>query len=168
MMLFFSHLGRIHDNVEAAAMCLVAFDVNEVTGQLDEFYHQRHIFVHGKIMPLKFHVDGTVEMPVLSRYNDDPKGWNHKLRNWPDVLKMKMEKITETLTKLFWELMPVLTDIFGKFTKTIKEELAKGPYEIKFETIYDAGKGNMGSSGQGAASIYGSIIPANINTSGSF
>ena len=47
LLLFFTHLGRIKDNVEEASTCLLSIDVKQTTSLLDEFYHKRHTLVHG-------------------------------------------------------------------------------------------------------------------------
>jgi hypothetical protein len=167
ILLFFSHVGRIRDNITDAATCLLNIDIKKLEEQFDGFYHTRHIPVHGRIIPIIFKRNGEVEMPVLSKNDEDPTGWNHKTNNWPDILHMPSESINSATQQLFWELIQLLVDVFGRFADNISEELNSKGLELKFE--YNTNQtGVSGYRQKTAASIYGISLSDGRHGSSSF
>lgn len=156
LLLFFTHLGRIRDNVKEASKIL-SIEVTETTNLLEEFYHKRHILVHGQMLPIIFKNTGEILLPVLSKSGTDIKGWYDKEHSWKDVVRLPTEELNNTASTLFWELLPKLEEIFGKFKKTIETELNKNNFKLNFENnIYsNVQKHGSGSSSTIAASIYG-------------
>ncbi len=151
---FYKNVGGIRDNVIAAAKCL-NIDPNPIDKQFDEFYHQRHIPIHGRIMPIIFKSNGEIDMPVLSKNDEDPTGWNHKIHNWPDILSMPVKSINSTTNELFWKYLQLIVDVFGRFEKSIVDELASMGVVLKFEYTVSP-DGMSGSSGyDGAIDVYG-------------
>jgi len=133
LLLFFTHLGRIRDNTVAASKCLLNSQPNDIANVLEEFYHKRHILVHGKMLPILFHSNGNISIPLLSRSTEDQAGWNHKFHNWRDLGFLPTEHLSLTIVQLFYELLAKLNHIFGQFEKSIASELKAGRYELKFE-----------------------------------
>lgn len=157
LMLFFTHLGRIRDNVREASTCLLNLDESETTGLLDEFYHKRHILVHGKSLPIILKPNGEISLPVLSTNTVDAVGWYHKLNSWQDAAVLPNESVANTVNKLYWDLLPKLEEVFGKFRKKIEEELNEGNYKLKFENILFTGITRLGSGSvnPNVVSVYG-------------
>ena len=93
-------------------------------------------------------------MPVLSKNDEDPAGWNHKVNNWPDILSMPIKNLNETTTQLFWQLLPLLNDIFGNFEDVISAELKQGGFELQFK-YGDNQAGFSGFSPKTAVNVYG-------------
>jgi len=154
LLLFFTHLGRIRDNVEDASTCLLNTNTKEITVILDEFYHKRHILIHGKMIPIIFKSSGEILIPVLSKTGVDISGWNHKQHNWADISNMNTESLETTVTQLYWDLLPKLTEIFGHFKSKVEVELNDGNFNI----AYDRSKvptGLFGSSGYSGVDVYG-------------
>ena len=81
LMLFFTHLGRIRDNLVEATKCLINPNVNEVKSQLEDFFYKRHILVHGKTIPIIFKSNGEILLQVLSKNSNDKSGWNLRESN---------------------------------------------------------------------------------------
>ena len=99
LLLFFSNLGRINDNLIEAGK---HFAVNAITQSLAELYHKRHIIVHGSIIPIIFHESGDLYIPHLSKSSSDTIGWNHKEHNWNDITLLRSETIEISLSDLFF------------------------------------------------------------------
>lgn len=153
ILLFFAHIGRIRDNVKAAATCLLNIDIKELEERFDEFWHKRHIPIHGRILPIVYKENGDLEMPVLSKNDEDPAGWNHKINNWPDILSMPIKSIKETTNELFWQMMPLLVDTFGKFEKSISKELSQKELMLKY--IFSSGESGISCNDVQAVDVYG-------------
>ena len=154
ILVFFAHLGRIRDNTLAAGNCLLNINIKALDERFSEFYHQRHIPIHGRILPIVYKENGEIEMPVLSKKDEDPAGWNHKVNNWPDILSMPIKNLNETTTQLFWQLLPLLNDIFGNFEDVISAELKQGGFELQFK-YGDNQAGFSGFSPKTAVNVYG-------------
>ena len=154
ILLFFSHVGRIRDNITDAAACLDNINIKKIEDQFDELYHKRHIPIHGRIIPITFKRSGEVEMPVLSKNDEDPTGWNHKINNWPDILHMPSESINSATQQLFCELMPLLVDIFGRFADCISEELNSKGLKLTFQYNTDR-TGESGFNYGSRVNVYG-------------
>lgn len=120
---FFAHLGRIRDNAIHASECLVNMDLNLPVELLSEFYHKRHIVVHGKTLPIVFTQNGKALIPNLSKDTIDRAGWNHKYDNWSNVIDYSIELAGETLESLFQCLMSKINSLFSKLKEKIKDEL---------------------------------------------
>lgn len=133
LLLFFTHFGRIRDNVRDASKCLFKAPVSEITNQLEEFYHKRHILVHGKMIPLLITSDNNISIPILSKSTEDQSGWNHKFHTWSDAGSLPTENIGVTITQLYSELLAKLIHIFGQFEKIIITELSLGGFSLQFE-----------------------------------
>ena len=84
----------------------------------------------------------------------DPGGWYHKINNWPDIFDMPRQSISGATNKLFWELLPILNDIFGSFEDVINKELNKEGLKLKFE-YYDHQHGFSGANSKEAVDVYG-------------
>lgn len=151
LLLFFTHLGRIRDNVKDATRCLLNLSETETTSKLDEFYHKRHILVHGITLPIKIKTDGEILIPVLSRNSADTVGWYNKEHSWQDIMDLETESIYITIQLLYCELLPKLVEIFGKFNKKIIDELNANNYILKFEYII---KNDIKNNGSGSCAIY--------------
>jgi len=154
ILIFFAHLGRIRDNSLAAGKCLLNINNTALDERFSEFYHQRHIPIHGRILPLVYKENGEIEMPVLSKNDEDPAGWNHKVNNWSDILSMPIKNLTETTTQLFWQLLPLLNEIFGNFEDVISAELNQGGFELEFKYGVNQA-GFSGFSPKTAVNVYG-------------
>jgi len=133
LLLFFTHIGRINDNIVSASSCLTNSNTKDVADSLSELYHKRHILVHGKLIPIAFETNGKISLPILSKGGVDITGWNHKQHNWQDMTAMKTESVAITLSQLYWELLPKLVDIFAKFKSDITKELTLLGLSLKFE-----------------------------------
>jgi len=157
LMLFFTHLGRIRDNVQEASTCLLNHNEAETTGLLDEFYHKRHLVVHGKAIPIILKPGGEISLPVLSTNTVDVSGWYHKLNSWQDAAKLPNETVANTISKLYWDLLPKIEEVFGKFKKKIAQELNDGGYKLEFENKQFIGQTRIGSGSinPNAVSVYG-------------
>jgi hypothetical protein len=165
ILLFFTHIGRIRDNIKAAAICLTVIDIKKLDKQFDEFYHKRHIPVHGRIMPILFTENEEPKMPVLSKNDEDRSGWNHKINDWPDISTIKAQSINSTMQELFWSLLELLKNVFGAFENAILKELNTGGFQLKFEYIPNDQIGISGFSNK-PINVYGVINP-NTNYSSS-
>jgi hypothetical protein len=132
LLLFFTHLGRIMNNIEEAS-ALLGLKESETSDLLKEFYHKRHILVHGKMLPIIFKKTGEILLPVLSKNGTDITGWYHKEHSWSDVVQLPTIEVSKTASTLFWELLPKLEQIFGVFKNTIETELSNRGLKIKFE-----------------------------------
>lgn len=160
LLLFFTHLGRIMNNIEEASSLLDLKEA-ETSHLLKEFYHKRHILVHGKMLPIIFKQNGEILLPVLSKNGTDITGWYHKEHSWPDVVLLPTLELNQTASTLFWELLPKLEEIFGQFKKTIETELSRGNFKLKFEhNIYQDiqrhGSGSFNKTASSTAvSVYG-------------
>src|SRR5437868_9070871 len=95
------------------------------------------------MIPIIFKSSGEILLPVLSRTGVDVAGWNHKEQNWADISNMNTESLETTVTQLYWDLLPKLTEIFGNFKSKIQVELDTG----NFNLAYDRSKVQAGSSG---------------------
>lgn len=156
LLLFFTHLGRIMNNVEEASMLLDIAE-SETSNLLKEFYHKRHILVHGKMLPIIFKQTGEILLPELSKNGTDITGWYHKEHTWNDIVLLPTQELNQTASTLFWELLPKLEEIFGKFKKKIEAELIGNNFNLKFENnIYsDIQRHGSGFSSTIPVSIYG-------------
>lgn len=157
LILFFSCLGRIRDNIQEASRCLLNIDENETTALLDEFYHKRHLVVHGKMIPIILNSNGEISLPILSKSTVDVTGWYHKINSWQDVSQFSTETIGNTTQKLYWDLLPILEQIFGIFRKSIESELTEGNFVLKYDTIdyKEEIRYGSGSYASGTVSVYG-------------
>lgn len=153
LLLFFTHLGRIRDNIKEASTCILNVGVKLTTSLLDEFYHKRHILVHGKTLPIIFKSSGEILLPVLSKNGIDISGWNHKEHAWGDVVSLPIESIQTTVSQLYWELLSKLTQIFGEFRTKIKDELNQNSLKL----VFDRTQTNVQTFGSGsnAVDVYG-------------
>lgn len=145
LLLFFTHLGRIRDNIKHAAECLLLIDSNKVTNILDEFYHKRHLFVHGKTIPIRLKSNGEPVLPILSSDGLDSTGWNHKNNMWDDTAQLETQTIEVTVMQLFWDLLGKLQHIFALFSEKIKDELSKNKYQLQFSYFNSYEIKNFGS-----------------------
>lgn len=165
LLLFFTHLGRIRDNVESASTCLLHAKTKETTSILDEFYHKRHILVHGKTLPIVFRNSGEIFVPTLSKNGTDISGWNHKEHKWEDISHMPQESLEITVTQLYWELLAKLIEVFGIFKKEIDEELNNENLKLIFDRTNEGvfsgrsgvsgSHGSSGNAGSCGADVYG-------------
>lgn len=146
LLLFFTHLGRIHDNAIHASACLIKSDSSEIEKLLDEFYYQRHLLVHGKLIPIKRNFDKGILIPILGKSNTDQSGWNHKLHDWEDINNIPNQNVNETISEIYWKLLSKIECVFGLYKEKIVEELEANKYTLKFERIKPITTFNSGSS----------------------
>jgi hypothetical protein len=160
LLLFFTHLGRIMNNIEDASSLLDLKEA-ETSDLLKEFYHKRHILVHGKMLPIIFKETGEILLPVLSKNGTDITGWYHKEHSWQDIVLLPTLEANQTATTLFWELLPKLEEVFGQFKKEIEIQLSGQNFKLKFEhNIYSNlqrhGSGSfIPTASNSAVSVYG-------------
>ncbi|MBX9893176.1 MAG: hypothetical protein K2Y12_12710 [Chitinophagaceae bacterium] len=158
LLLFFTHLGRITNNVEEAS-ALLGLKETETSNLLKEFYHKRHILVHGKMLPIIFKSEGEILIPVLSKNGTDLTGWYHKEHSWLDIVSLPTLEVGQTASKLFWDLLPKLEEIFGVFKKVIEADLGKQGLKLKFEhNIHNNIQGSGSGSFDNKASNCGIVM----------
>lgn len=160
ILLFFTHIGRINDNLLAASSCLLGSSFSKIEKSFAILYHKRHIPVHGRVLPIIYIPDSVPQIPTFSVSTTDKLGWYHKTNNWPDVFDLPKQSVNEATTKLYWELLSLVKEAFGLFEKSINEELTNGDFKLQFE--YNCKEPNPLIT---CTSIYG--IDLNLNPEGS-
>lgn len=82
------------NNIEEASS-LLDLKETETSDLLKEFYHKRHILVHGKMLPIIFKQTGEILLPVLSKNGTDITGWYHKEHSWKDIVSLPTLEVNQ-------------------------------------------------------------------------
>ena len=68
IMTFQAYSGRLRDNMGKCFLIMVNNDKSEeVHKRLDTFYHQRHVFIHGKKVPFTIDSDKLFQIPEIKK-----------------------------------------------------------------------------------------------------
>jgi len=125
LLLFFTHLGRISDNLQDASTYLKTSIAKQVRNTLKKIYYKRNVIVHGKSIPMMYKSDGTISIPVIAISSDDPSGWNHVGNTpWTRAKHLNNEALSKTISQLYHELLSITNNIFGEFKIIISNDLA--------------------------------------------
>jgi hypothetical protein len=159
--LFFFFIGRIRDMTIKASSDL-GHDTSTLNAALKKFYEARSIIIHGKKIPV--HVDdiGLLKMPMLQTIDIKGHAWNDKAHLWADATDMQDGYVSDTCEAYFSELMGLVNNEYGKFYKTIKEELQSLSIQLKFDRskevkdmdIPESSGTTRGMSGSSGVDIY--------------
>lgn len=133
LLLFFAHLGRTRDNILSAAQCLLNIDLSGIETSLSEFYHKRNVIVHGQMLPIAFKANGEIIIPLLSKNSSDTLRWHDTEHIWTNFPSLPTERLTVTISQLYWELLSKTNNIFGTFEKVIKTELKTTKSKIRVQ-----------------------------------
>ena len=64
---FQAYAGRLRDNMEACYLAISnPYESKIATNSLEEFYHARHVFIHGKKVPFGIDKDGLFKISNIS------------------------------------------------------------------------------------------------------
>ncbi len=162
LLLFFSHVGRIIDNLENASK-IIGLDFSRYS-ELRSYIEKRNIVIHGTKIPILLHGNGLIEIPIISGVESNPKEWHDKKNKWEDIRILDKDNIESTFSCFFYEFIPKVDGLFGCLYKNIKSELEQSDCKIYFEysTIE-----SFETGGKSDSSVSFSTSGSS-NTSGSF
>lgn len=110
VMAFYAHSGRVRDNL-GKCFTLIGNPAKsaEAHAELDPFYQERHIYVHGKKVPFGFDESGLPKLASDFKKNDK---WNsvtkEDLNYTSEILIKHSEELTKKVNSL---LMSMVSDV---------------------------------------------------------
>ena len=110
-MVFYAHLGRIHDMVEKIAGKLKRPDLVK---RFEEYWKQRHIVLHGPKIPLKC-INNVITVPTLG---NGIRSWNDKM-SWEELGRADFKQINECVTLILREIEPELDRFIAEIRKQL-------------------------------------------------
>ena len=137
---FYGHMGRIFDNLlqlvyyygRIADKITKELDLDEMVHdnrfvrpmvkEIEEFYYQRHIVLHGKQVPIGSDKIGNIIFPILKTEKNNPAGYD-KTMTWSEVGEMTLltDSITEIETNLPSCVNSILHVMFNDLKKYLNE-----------------------------------------------
>ena len=165
IVLFFAYLGRIKDNLQDAASCLLNCNSDEIGSKFGDFYSKRNIVLHGKMLPIAYRPNGDIIIPALGE-NTDRLKWHDKTGVWDSITFLNLVNLAEYTNSIYIELLSKLSHAFGIFKSKIEDELNKNNLEISFENkhypeAYASGSTSATSAGVDVYKL-GNIKPKNL------
>jgi hypothetical protein len=156
---FQAHIGRTIDN-----MRLLVYNILRINGKckedldrtsiehdtkiikhylskLEEFYYQRHIWIHGKKVPMTLDKKMDIIIPILRKSKNSREGWDKTL-HWEDMNSNEQvpldEYISEIKTNFTNHIEDILQSIHNEICNYLKEnKIVCAHIEVKSEKLVE-------------------------------
>jgi len=162
VMTFQAYSGRLRDNMGKCFLIMVNSDkAEEVHKRLDAFYHQRHVFIHGRKVPFTIDSDKLFQIPEIKKATIDPIGYGSDML-WEAAQGIKVLYLEDSLKNSLVELTSEVNNLLADLLGHVKQFMQKKNLQIKNPSLTFYPKAAI--SGSTASS---STINPNIAASGS-
>lgn len=136
VMVFQAYSGRLRDNMGKCFLIMVnSIKSDEVHKKLDEFYHQRHVFIHGRKVPFALDSDCLFKIPGIKKRTIDTIGYGlempweaiepNDLVYLEDSLKESLNELTSEVNSLFYDLLEHVIKFIGSKNLQLKSPISK-------------------------------------------
>ena len=155
IMAYQAYSGRMRDNMEKCFTIMAnAEEANKALQKLGEFYHQRHVFVHGRKVPFSIDQDKLFKIAKIKRDTASPSGFGLEMP-WESIDKDDMLYLEDALTSSINELKPIVNDLLSKLYNYVKNYI-----RTKNLYLYPPVGGNYINDILSGASNDGSTVPS--------
>jgi hypothetical protein len=120
-MVFYAHLGRIHDTAERVTEQIGAA---QLFAPFDRFYDQRHIALHGIKVPMRWFENVLCAPPL----EEQQHGW-HLGKRWTELKETDLEFLSTRVSETLRELGPVLESFFAQVLGVARGRLGLRPVQ---------------------------------------
>ncbi len=127
IMAYQAYAGRLRDNMEKCFVIMAnKGEVKQAIERLDEFYHQRVVFVHGRKVPFAIDQDKLFKIATIKRDTVSPLGFGLEMP-WEVIDEDDMQYLEDALTSSINELKPIVNDLLSNLYNYVQEFIrAKG------------------------------------------
>ncbi len=131
IMAFQGYSGRLRDNMEKCFSLLAPTNVvGQSLDELDVFYHQRHVFIHGRKVPFVIDGDKLFKIPKIKRETTSNSGYGLNM-TWDSVESEDYEFLEDSLKSSMNELKPLVQNLLSRLLEYVREFITKGKIQIK-------------------------------------
>ncbi len=132
IMAFQAYSGRLRDNLEECFTLIgVADEAKEATNKLEEFYQQRHVFIHGSKVPFSLDVDNLFMTAKVRSDKSSNVGYSkevpwynitqEEMEHLEDYLKQSVNNLTQSVNQLLFTLLGFVKQFIKNRSLEIKE-----------------------------------------------
>lgn len=147
---FFAYTGRIRDNIYNCFILLKhTQEADNSRNQLTEFYHQRHIIIHGSKIPFTLDDLNLFGIPFLRKDKNSFMGFEQN-QKWDEISNHSIELLSDYMKKFLNDFMPIINSLIGSMYGIVKNIMDKQNLKItppKDEILNLEPPGFSGSSG---------------------
>lgn len=126
IMAYQAYAGRLRDNMEKCFIIMANKDeADKALQRLEEFYHQRVVFVHGRKVPFAIDQDKLFKIATIKKNTASPLGFGLEMP-WEAIDKDDMQYLEDALTSSINELKPIVNDLLSKLYNYVQEFIRAG------------------------------------------
>lgn len=118
-MLFYCHLGRIRDCVDQLGSEL---NCKVLGKELNGYYWQRNIVIHGKKIPLTFFDKQVMFAKLKKNETDSSKNTWHDSLDWDDIHEPNFESLEVVYTEIYQDIISKLNGIYSNMISNLKKD----------------------------------------------
>lgn len=148
---FQAYAGRLRDNMEACYLAISnPYESKIATNSLEEFYHARHVFIHGKKVPFGIDKDGLFKISKIKKNKLSNEGFGLE-SGWNDVTKDDLVYAEDSMKEAMEGLKPLVNNLLNHlYSSYLKVFMQKKGLFITPPTsiaVFDHFSGRSGISG---------------------
>jgi hypothetical protein len=114
IMSFQAYAGRLRDNMEACYLSISnSYESKCATDSLEEFYHVRHVFIHGKKVPFGIDKDGLFKISQVKKNKLSNDGFGLE-SGWNDVTKDDLVYAEDLMKEAMEGLKPLVNNLLNR------------------------------------------------------
>jgi hypothetical protein len=151
---FFAYAGRIRDNIYNCFIRLrYSQQAENSKAQLTEFYHQRHIIIHGSKIPYTIDDLNLIGIPFLRKDKNSFMGFEQN-QKWDEISNYSIELLSDYMKRYLNEFTPIINSLLGSMYGIVKNIMDTQNLKItppKNEVLNIDPPGFSGSSGYGSS-----------------
>ncbi len=120
LMAFQAYSGRLRDNMEKCFSLMASKEeARKASEKLDTFYHQRHVFVHGRKVPFVIDADQLFRIATIKKNTTTKVGYGLGMP-WESVSPDDLVFLEDALKSLIDELKPVVQSLLAHLFSFVK------------------------------------------------
>ena len=131
LMSYQAYSGRLRDNMEKCfSLIAPATEAKKATDKLDSFYHQRHVFIHGRKVPFLIDVDNLFKIAPIKNDTSSRIGFGLEMP-WETISAEDMLYMEDALNKSIEELKPLVQNLLSNLFEYVKNFISSRNLVIK-------------------------------------
>jgi hypothetical protein len=120
IMAYQAYSGRLRDNIKECFTLMAHKDeTDEALNRLNEFYHQRHVFIHGRKVPFALDHDLLFKLANIKKDKDSPTGFDSNMP-WESMVGEDMVYLEEAITSSINALKPIVNNLLSNLYNYVR------------------------------------------------
>ncbi|HEX5001561.1 MAG TPA: hypothetical protein VFW78_03620 [Bacteroidia bacterium] len=132
IMSFQAYSGRLRDNIgECFFLIAPKEEAEKAIKKLEEFYNERHIYIHGRKVPFSIDADNIFKIALVKRSTISSTGFGKDMP-WESISDKEMNYLTDTFNKSLTELKPLVQGLLSNLYQFVNKFIHKSGGKLIF------------------------------------